>query len=184
MKRLDEEMQLNAFIFRDVEQADPDNWELMQENQENHRESPTSEERKKEYILRRAQIVVYQYGKKQETYRKWIIVACILLLAVGIGIINILINGDQFDIFIFGGVCLAALVLDILIIIVFRNCQVKLQNICQEIYSITVKFQTNVKPYDCDSKQQALEKFVMDLEEYVEKERTKEKVNEPDKKPT
>lgn len=179
MKRLDEEMQLNAFIFHDIEQTESDNAAAMSDKKENNAGSSTCDDRKKEYILRRAQIVVYQYGKKREMFKKLAALAGIMLIAAVIGVIRIIINRDQLEYIarlIYGGICLATIVGTIISITVLI-CHIKrLYSICQDIYSLTVKFQTSAESYRRESKQQNLDSFVIELEKYVKRGRERRDV--------
>ncbi len=76
MRRLDEEMQLNAFLFRDVEgkatgglgegeRKAVEEKSGSDDNIEDGRKK--AEDGKKKYILQRAQNMVYQYKKKGRT---------------------------------------------------------------------------------------------------------------------
>ncbi len=66
MRKLDEEMQLNAFLFQDIEQKEETEApiKLNHENKKIEEEIKSSDDKKKEYILRRTQSSVYKNGKK------------------------------------------------------------------------------------------------------------------------
>lgn len=176
MRKLDEEMQLNAFLFQDIEQKEETEApiKLNHENKKIEEEIKSSDDKKKEYILRRAQIIVYKYGKKQEMYKK--IINCALAL-IAFGIIGFSYRFIQNDILIYSNnivyMALCGIGIYILILVVFwcKLREKKLCNIREDIYSITVKFQTGVGAYNSEDKQENLEVFVKDLEEYIREER-------------
>lgn len=181
MKRLDEEMHLNAFLFQDIEQTDSRDSFAKNAGTEEEVDSRTRAERKREYILRRAQIIVYQYGKKQELYRKVMILASMLCAAGVISLICLIVGGDiseyvNRDIFLMLCACWIYIMAIVACICGLRFK--KIYNIRQEIYSITVKFQTSVEAYHSENRQMNLENYVVELERYVEKERRKRKLNE------
>lgn len=181
MKRLDEEMHLNAFLFQDIEQTDSRDSFAKNAGTEEEVDSRTLAERKREYILRRAQIIVYQYGKKQELYRKVMILASVLC-AVGVISLIYLIVGGYISEYAYHNtffiLCPCWISIMAMAACMCRLRFKKIYNIRQEIYSITVKFQTSVESYHSESRQMNLENYVVELERYVEKERRKRKLKE------
>lgn len=173
MKRLDEEMHLNSFLFEDIEQSNNKAQPISEETKEITKEK-TSYEKKKEYILRRAQIMVYQYGKKREMYKGIMFLAYMLLAVepfVLLYLIVSFVNGVKGDYRHIMYICLSvglAIAMSILGI-ACRRCMKKYYNICQEIYSMTVKFQTCIGSYSAESKQMNLEMYVVELEKYLKK---------------
>lgn len=190
MRRLDEEMQLNAFLFRDVEgkvtgglgegeRKAVEEKSGSDDNVEDGRKK--AEDGKKKYILQRAQNMVYQYKKKEE---HWYIIRnmaflCLIIMAVyalfAAG--SVLYSFAQYEdynvemmlpLFITLGVYVCCVPISISVFRVSSVRRKKIDEIVNKIYNMTVAYQMNAGEYNHEDSQKNLQKFVDALQRCVD----------------
>ena len=193
MRRLDEEMQLNAFLFRDVEgrangrlpegdskAADENNGNNVSEDDQKKK----AEDGKRKYILLRAQNMVYKYKKKEEHWyiiRNMAFVCFVIMALYALFVAGMLINsfvqyeGDSMERLLPQLIILGVYVLCVPIaIVIFRVSSVrrkKADEIVNKIYNMTVAYQMNAGEYNQEDSQENLRKFVDALQSCAKEER-------------
>lgn len=175
MSRLDEEMQINTFLFRTVKRESSEEKKSAQgsnntvaDNADNANCDEKTLEEKKEYILRRAQIAVYKYSKRKERLRRILLLSVALLILwfylVFYLIYYMLTALNRAKIFL--GIVLIIIGALLIIFIVYERTEYRrLTNLIEEIYSMTVQFQMNAGRYNQEDEN--LSMYVEDLEECI-----------------
>lgn len=194
MNRLDEEMQLSSFLFSDMDvDRRPANTTNTVQDEKEPEASHDKESgdyvygysnklgNNKNYILRRAQLLVYKYSKEKNMLRLTMYLV-IFLLAMCLTVImfmfkNLDINTLD-EITVPNVVIFVVFIILVVVFLYLRKRYIQFKDMVEDIYSMIVQFQINAGEYKNIEADESIIKFTEDLEGYIHMKRGKNKTLE------